>query len=225
MNARNTIYQVRATHVVDISNQTASLETVSDVGGKSACTSKVEYPDLPNSGAVPKKPVVTERIVANVPHCVQNRSGYALAVKAPQQTRFQESNQMKTLNDKMAQYQSRLQNTEKLIQQLQQSLGSREKENVYERNDQTNEGACFTRIQNTENAVNDLYTKLRQMDAWIQNCQHPVNSQLQPVQNATCQTQVIPNVTHPNSHVFHYAGYIPQAIENFGNEERIYTSL
>ena len=123
----------------------------------------------------------------------------------------------------MAQQQSNVQNNEKLLQQLLESNSykaplSQEKGNVNERNDQTNEGACFTRIQNTENAVNDLFKQVHQMNAWLQNCQRQMNPQLHPIQNAQCQTQAQPNPTHTNSPVFHYAGYIPQVIENFGTE-------
>ena len=222
-----------ATRAVDFANQTALSETSSAVAGRSACTSKEEYPGLKDRGAVPKKPVVTERVVAKVPHRVQNCSSYAHAVKIPQQIRLQESDQVKTLHEKITQFQSRVQNIEKLVQQLMSSNGykapiSREKGNVNERNDQTNEGACSTWIQNTENAVKDLYAKFHQMGVWIQNCQHPVNLQLHPVQNATCQTQAIPNITHAIPPVFHNPSYIPQVIENsenFGIEEPSFVSL
>ena len=195
-----------ATRAVDFANQTALSETSSAVAGRSACTSKEEYPGLKDRGAVPKKPVVTERVVAKVPHRVQNCSSYAHAVKIPQQIRLQESDQVKILHEKITLFQSRVQNTEKLVQQLMSS----------------------TWIQNTENAVKDLYAKFHQMGVWIQNCQHPVNLQLHPVQNATCQTQAIPNITHAIPPVFHNPSYIPQVIENsenFGIEEPSFVPL
>ena len=219
-----------ATHADDIANQTASLETDCAVAGRPAWASREEYPDLPHRGEVQKSHVFTERDVANVPHRVQSRPGYAHIVKTPRQTGLQESNQVKTLNDKMAQHQSRIQNNEKLIQQLLESNSckapfSQENGNKNERNDQTNEGSCFTRIQNTENTVNALYIKLHQMETWLQNFHRPVNPQSHPIQNAQCQTQTQPDQTHANHHVFHYGGHIPQVIENFGTEGPSYTPL
>ena len=198
------------------------------------------FPKLHHRGTVEKTPVSNERedfSTQGQSRRVQRGFSYANSVTMSRQ----ESNQLQALNVKIAQQQSRIQNTEKLLQQVLVSNSynvpiSQEKEKgSADHHHKLHETAWSKRFQNTENAVSELCKNFNELSTWIKQCHQPVNSQLQPnrnmQRNPSCDQNghEMPLQTPLNqaraNQVFHYPGLIPTVMENFGDNAPSYVPL
>ena len=186
-----------------------------------------DFPELPYRGNNDKRNQfpTNDNVASDRRSSFQGRSNHANVASA--NTGKDEASQVKLLNAKLDKQNVRLQNNEKLVQQLMDASSrnhgpsSQTEANESVANHRLIEGEWMARIQNTEQAVNKLCAQFHQINAWLQNFQNIVKPQTQIMQ---LQSQPEPNQMHTNP-VYHYPGFIPQVVENFGEGGPAYTPL